>query len=362
MIRSSRSRTLRAVSLISALAVTLLAAAPALAQDWAGRGRLQGVLKDEEGKPVEGARLTFRKGAPPVDVAAPGPAPVVSNAKGRWSIGGLAQGPWAVLIEKDGFLQSEGQLNADQFSTAPSVTITMKKPTQEMLDAAAAQTAAGQAREALDRGNGFLTAGKWAEARGEFEAALALVDAEYQPMILRAIAQTLAQEKSYPEALAKLEQAQAMKPEAETLMLTAQVQHSAGQSAAAIDTLKKALELKPDDAAVTQLLAELLMDAGRENEAKEYIARLPAGAKLDPVSLLNSGIRLYNANKYTEAVKVFDQVANENPEMPESYYYRGLAYLPLGKMAEAKADLEKFVQMAPDHKQAADAKEILKSM
>src|SRR5262245_21975847 len=45
----------------------LLASVPAVAQEWAGRGRLQGEIKDEQGQPIDGALLTFRMGTGRVD-------------------------------------------------------------------------------------------------------------------------------------------------------------------------------------------------------------------------------------------------------------------------------------------------------
>jgi hypothetical protein len=45
------------------------------------------------------------------------------------------------------------------------------------------------------------------------------------------------------------------------------------------------------------------------------------------------------------------------------YYYRGRANLASQKLDEAKADLEKFVSMAPaDTREVADAKKILEQM
>src|SRR6185369_7542471 len=43
-------------------AVLLLAALPAFAQSWAGHGRLQGIVTDSQGKPVEGAKISLLQG------------------------------------------------------------------------------------------------------------------------------------------------------------------------------------------------------------------------------------------------------------------------------------------------------------
>ncbi len=58
----------------------------------------------------------------------------------------------------------------------------------------------------------------------------------------------------------------------------------------------------------------------------------------------------------------FDRVVQENPDLPDSYYYRGLAYLATSKMKEAKADFLKLLQLAPNGEHAADAKEFLKEL
>ena len=359
-LHSSRiARALFGVWLLSALA----AAVPLSAQEWAGRGRLQGVLKDEAGKPVAGARLTFRKGDQKVDPAAPGPAPQVSNDKGKWSIGGLAGGQWSVMIEKEGFLISEGVLQVNEFGVAQPVTITMKKPSKEMLEAQAQAGVGAEIRAALEAGNALIAQEQWSAARAEYEKALAkMEDPQYKPMVMRAVAQTYAMEKNNEKALELLEQTVAMKgDDPDTLNMLGQVQYNLGQTEKAIETLKASLALK-EDPTTTQLLVNLLVDAGREEESRTYLAKLGAGAKVDPISLLNVGIRLYNENKFEKALETFNRVVSENPDLPEPYYYRALVYLPLNKMKEARADFTKFLELAPEHKNAADAREMLKSM
>lgn len=344
-------------------AASLLSTEIVQAQEWAGRGRLQGVLKDEAGKPVEGAKLTFRKGAEKVDPALPGPATIASNDKGKWSIGGLAGGAWSVLIEKDGFLISEGQLQVNEFSPAQPATITLKKPSAEMIAAQQQAAANDETRAALEAGNGFMQTQQWASARGEYEKALAQLDAKYHPQVLRAIGQTFAMEQQFDKALERLEAAKVADPaDADTLNLLAQTYYQANQPEKAIETLKASLVARPGDAATTKLLVDLLVDAGREAEAKPYEALLPEGTKIDPVSLLNVGIRAYNEGKYDRALESFNRVAAENPELADAYFFRALAYMPLGKMKEAKADFQKFLEMAPSHAKAKEAKEMLDAM
>ncbi len=114
----------------------------------------------------------------------------------------------------------------------------------------------------------------------------------------------------------------------------------------AVDTLKQALALKPDDVESLRLIVNLLVATNREPEAQEYMARLPAGATVDPATLLNIGIKSYNEGKMPEALAEFDRVVKENPTLPDAYYYRGLVYLATGKTAEAKADFQKLLLRA----------------
>ena len=87
-----RMRLVSVAASLLALFALILAAAPAQAQAWAGKGRLQGSLKDEQGKPVQGATITLRKGTDRVDPKADGPKPLLSDKNGKWSILGLGGG------------------------------------------------------------------------------------------------------------------------------------------------------------------------------------------------------------------------------------------------------------------------------
>ena len=64
----------------------------------------------------------------------------------------------------------------------------------------------------------------------------------------------------------------------------------------------------------------------------------------------------------TGAWEQFDKAVKLKPEEADGYFYRGLAALQLKKNADAKADLQKYLQMDPTGGQAADAKELLKSI
>ena len=49
----------------------------------------------------------------------------------------------------------------------------------------------------------------------------------------------------------------------------------------------------------------------------------------------------------------------ENPEEAIAYYMRGLAELNLNEVDTARADIERFLELAPEHSQAAAARDVL---
>src|SRR4029077_13230461 len=235
----------RSAKLVVFLMVLLaVAGIPAWGQSWAGRGRLQGTVKDESGKPVQGATITLRKGTGGGDPKADGPKTIVTDKNGKWSILGLANGPWGILIQKEGLQDSEGQMNVEEFPIRPvqPINIVLKAPAKAAVQQAEKQSATGQAKAALENGNALLAQGKYAEARAAYEEGMSkLEDKSLHPAIYRAIADSYFKE---------------------------------GKNDQAIDTLKKSLELAPDDPDTLKLIVTLLAASNREAEAKTYMARL----------------------------------------------------------------------------------------
>ena len=58
----------------------------------------------------------------------------------------------------------------------------------------------------------------------------------------------------------------------------------------------------------------------------------------------------------------FNRVVAENPDLPDAYYYRALVYMNKNQNKEAKADLQKLLQLDPSSKYAKEAQEFLKSL
>lgn len=315
-------------STIATLSLLLaIAALPVQAQDWAGQGRAQGIVTDAEKKPVEGAQVTLR-------LDGEGPKPVMTDKKGRWSFLGLTTGEWTVTIEKEGYNTAEGPIKIISGSVGPGETArttlnkaTVAQPQQQQSE----QSKKGaEIRAALERGNAALMAQKYAEARAEYEAAIAQIeDPTIHVPILRSIASAYFGEGNADQAVA---------------------------------TLEKALAIAPDDQESLRLISTVLINSGKEEQAAQYRSRIVGEFKVDAAILLNKGIEQYNKGDYEKAMTYFQQVVVENPSSADAYYYRGMTYLATGKNAEAKTDLQKVLEIDPNHAKAADIKEYIANL
>jgi Flp pilus assembly protein TadD len=305
-------------------ALLLLGATGLAAQEWAGRGRVQGTVRTEDGTPIVGARVTLLLGGE----EGKGPTPTETGKKGQWSVLGLATGTWSVLVDADGYKGAvvEVRVISEGIGTAPPVAITLNPIPKELAEASQAEGP----RAMVERGNALFLEKKYAEARAEYQNALAaLTDPASHPPVLQGVARTY---------------------------------YEGGQAAEALQTLEQALAIAPDDQETLKLLVTLLMAEGKVEEAGAYQARIVGEFKLDPNTLLNLGINDFNAGKIPEALSYFERVVAENPALPDAYFYRGLAYLNQGRTTEAKADFQKLLELAPDHPKAAEAREFLAAL
>lgn len=294
----------------------LFAAAVADAQDWRGLGRVGGKVLDEQtGQPIEGVAV---KAMMPRSQNR-GPGESKSNNKGDWSVGGLASGEWALDFSKDGYETRSISVAVSEGGGARPMEIRLKRK------AAPAPNANTEIKEKLTEAAAMMNAKQFADARAIYEALSA----------------------KYPEV-------KQFRP------LIARSYYGEGNKAAAIEQLRKASEEDPSNIEIRLLLGTTLMEVGKGEEARQILASVDESKITDPAVFLNIGIGLVNDKKHAEAVTWFDKAIERFPQHADGYYYRGISYLSLGKTAEAKTDLEKYVSMAPpDAPELATAKQIL---
>lgn len=311
------------------LALALLSAGTVTAQDWVGKGRIQGIVTDDAAKPVAGAVVRLKKAG-----SGGGPEELKTNDKGRWSYLGLSGGTWEVEIEAPGFAISEGSFPVNEYGVNDPIRVQLQKPTVAAPAAGGAAAPAGgadaakvaEATQKLGEAGKLIEGGKLEEGRKLLYEALPLLDGPKQASVYLQIARTHYQQ---------------------------------GDTAGTLEALEKGLAVDPGHVDSLRLISSILVSEGRPEEAQPYISRLPAGQKIDPNALLNVGIEKYNANDLDGALAQFDQVVASYPEMADAYYYRGLVHMGKGNNAQALADLTKLLELDPNHANAAEAKQFV---
>jgi hypothetical protein len=323
------------ILLVACLAVAIVAPA-AMAQAWRGVGRLHGTVTDQSGKPIQGAKLILKS----VRGSDTGPAPIVTDAKGRWQAGGLIGGQWNLDIEAEGFVVRKMSANVSEVERlSPPMKIELEPlppppPPQEQQAAPEVTTIqvggveiSPETAQALEAANTFMKAEKWKEAAAEYEKALAVLTDNQQLKF----------------ALAR-------------------AYYGAGELKKAVAQLQQVYDADTGNVTAATLLANMLIEDGQLDAGKKVLNAMPEGAVTDPNVFLNVGILFMNKTKPEDAHTYFDRAVQIAPEVPASYYYRALASLQLKKMADAKADLKKVIDMAPESSEAKDAKELLAQM
>jgi len=297
--------------------VCLLVAAPAFAQGrrgggggeerrppaWMGNGELTGKVADESGKGVADAKVSF--------VYAPSNTGFTAktNRNGEFKAKDMKAGEWRVQVEAANF-PTWRQVVQVAAKNNPAVSVQLKHDNSPELIATA---------------EGLYKAGQYGEARAEYMKVL-----EAHPELTginRAIAFTYGREKNHAEALKYLD---------------------------------LALASNPNDPTLLQLAAASAMEVKDFPRAMGYLAKIDDAALDSPQVLADAAVNLINAGRAADGITVLDRVIARFPGAADLYFFRGFAHLKMDKDAEGKADLEKFVSMAPpDAPMLPRAKELL---
>ncbi len=93
------------------------------------------------------------------------------------------------------------------------------------------------------------------------------------------------------------------------------------------------------------------------------MAALRGLAELNPDAVINSrferGQDLFDSNQPEEAAKLFREVVELQPDNGLAHYRLGLCLLSAGDTATARTHLERFLELEPEHPEAASARDML---
>ncbi len=150
---------------------------------------------------------------------------------------------------------------------------------------------------------------------------------------------------------------------------------AAGKNDEAVAAYQKAIELKPTEAGYYNNLGNVYARLGKVSEAGQAYEK---SATLDPTNAasvwLNFGIVLYNANRLKEAADPLRKATTQNPKNADAWYLLGASLLASIETKQVGDKLnyivppgttdayQKYLEIAPNGRFAADAKAALQSL
>ena len=303
----------------------LVACSALSAQEWRGKARIEGTVKSTKGEPIAGAKVSLRWGQ-----SGKGGPDVTTGKNGHWAYFGLAGGNWDIDFEAPGYETRKITAAFQEGTRNEPIDIQLEPLAQTEQSHEELQVAghkiSKETAAAIEAGNAAMTAKNWAGARENYQKALQEMP-DYAPLYM-SIAKTYAGEENAAEA---------------------------------INWARKAAEKDPQDANAWKTIAELELSRGNLEAGKEALAKVPA-EKASDTSYLNLGILLYNKKQPAAAEEAFGKALQLSPDLADAFYYRGLSRIQLKKTAEARADLNKYLELAPSGSDADTARELLKSL
>ncbi len=403
------------------LFILIALAALSVALTAAGRdARVLGTVVDDAGEKMEGVTVTVTRIIDD-EVIVIGD-PVQTNKKGRFSLV-LADGtePHTLRFEKEGYLTLQDRLDPKVGETMTR-TWTMSVGTDEPLVTPEVADAYERGREALEQGDSvaaraafeevlaldpefvpgrkalvlaLLNLGEWQRAG---ELATSLLEQEPDDVLMLKGAFDAAHESGEHVAAASyLERLLELDPGPETAVRAHNqgiYYAQAGEIERGRELLRLATEMDPELGTAHLALATLHLDAEEFDQAlalaDDLLARDPQNPEAlsiryevfrrtgdaenlqqaleelqsaDPESVADAffqqGVMLYEDNHLEAAISAFERVLSAAPDDPRAHFMLGKVLISHGDYEGAVEHLRRFVELAPEHPDLAEAEELI---
>lgn len=285
----------------------------ALAQDWRGNGRIEGVVTGEGDKPLANVAITAacpeRGGGPTLK----------SDKKGQWVLFGVVACTWNLDFAAEGY-------ETKKISISLPAEAARLKPVGVPL--ARKSGPPPELRAAAEKADAAYKAGRFDEARAEYEKVLA---------VRPDLAQTINQQIGFSYIQEK-------------------------RPAKAVEYLKKVVEADPSNATMRAIAAQAALEGGLLDEGRALLTGLDEAAITSPDVFFNMGVNFLNAGQTQDAIGYFSKAIARDASYVDGYYRRALCYLQLGKTAECRADMQKVVELAPGTPMGDNARKVLEQL
>jgi tetratricopeptide (TPR) repeat protein len=255
-------------------------------QGYRGKGRVKGVVTDQEGNPIGGVtvKLWCERGASGFDVK--------TGADGEWKAMYIRGGPWDIDFEKAGFMPKKMRVNLREFDKNPDIEVQLQKIEGLVVT--------DDLKEELNKGNEFFGEGKYEEAILAYQTIVEKFPEAY--ILYRNIGNCYFQMERYDLA--------------EEYYL-------------------KVLQKDPDDTESLLGVGNTYANRGDNEKALEWYNKIEFDKISDPLVLYNIGSDFYSQGQYQEALKYYRKAVELKSDFADALYQLGLVNLTLGHSQDA---------------------------
>jgi tetratricopeptide (TPR) repeat protein len=286
----------------SLIVLILLCTSPAFTKVWA---RVNGTVKAEDGKPIKEARviLIFSEDGTKHEI--------ITDENGRWSKVDIRAGAWTIGFMAEGYEPKNFNTVFSAIKKNPLIEIRLT-PIPEA---------------PLTKGDALYGQKKYAEA-------------------LRAYQKAVAEHPDLHQAHEKI----------------GLCYHRLNDPENAIKAYKVMLDKDPGSRDTLINLSAIYLEKGNLEEGMKYFKQLDEKSLKDHSTFYNIAVIFFNNNKMDLAIEYFKKCLTKNSNFVDGYYQLAFAYLNKGNIKEAKKNLKKVIELAPESEKAALAKDMLSSL
>ena len=287
------------------LALIWSASSSGVAQDT----NVQGIVTDEEGKPLKDVRITLADPGRGLEFH------LKSDKNGRFIKVGIPPAIYHVSAELEGYFPLESQAQI-RFGYTEKITIQLKKiPPQLNRD------------PDLEEGARLFREGQYDQAVDSFRKVIAKFPSHYEGHFNLGLAYL--KKGDFDSAIGALNEAVKLNPQAvDAYFALGEGYFARGESDKATENFSRAIELEPDNAR----------------------------------SYYNLGVVLYKVDKINEAVQAFEKAIGLNGEFSSAYYQAALALVKSGDYQKAIRYFEEFLRIEPEAPEAPQVRAMVEEL
>ncbi|MFB0565502.1 MAG: tetratricopeptide repeat protein [Candidatus Aminicenantaceae bacterium] len=294
------------------------------AQEHMGKGRINGVVVDEGGSPIEGVLVTVESMRYKTKLQG------YSDEKGQFAVAGMGTGYWRVVATKKGYSSSYVDMNVSQLRRNPPITFTLKKMT-----GFSALLADEESFELFDKGNLLIKEEKYDEALGVFEEFLAKYPEIYQAHI--------------NIGTCFMKKGELDKAEAEFKMVLDKTMETYGDYSGDTATALRAFTA----------LGELYIQKEDFETAQKHFSQALEISPEDEVAAYNVGEVFFSHRKIDEAIKYLELAVQIKKDWSKPYMKLGYVYLNKGDFDKSIENFNKFIEMDPENPEVPKIRNIV---